>query len=147
MPLSVVLKEHESGFDPRSIPGCITWLDASDPKVLLSASPASSGTPVGSSGSVNFWFDKSAASNHLSVGTAGSPTRTVSYSNNLDAVQFQGNYMDGNSSSANYPIDVYVIVSLSNTTHAWDVCSIGSISNDNFNSLTFANKIKKIKVL
>ena len=137
MPLSVGLKENESGFDPRSIPGCITWLDASDPKVLLSASPASSGTPVGSNGSVNFWFDKSAASNHLTVGTAGSPVRIISYSNNLDAVRFQGNYMDANSSSGNYPIDVYVIVSLSNIAHAWDVCTVGSISNGSFNSLTF----------
>jgi hypothetical protein len=38
--------------------------------------------------------------------------------------------MNANSSSANYPIDVYVIVSLSNLSHAWDVCAIGSISND-----------------
>jgi hypothetical protein len=138
MPLSVGLKEQKAGFDPRSIPGCITWLDASDPKVLLSASPASSGTPVGANGSVNFWFDKSAASNHLTVGSSGSPTRVISYSNNLDAVRFQGNYMTANSSSANYPIDLYIIVSLSNTSQAWDVCAIGSISNDNFNSLTFA---------
>ena len=108
MPLSVGFKEQEAGFDPRSIPGCITWLDASDPKVLLSASPASSGTPVGSNGSVNFWFDKSAASNHLTVGVSGSPTRTISYSNNLDAVRFQGNYMDANSSSGNYPIDLFI---------------------------------------
>jgi Concanavalin A-like lectin/glucanases superfamily len=137
MPLSVGKKKQTAGFDPRSIPGCITWLDASDPKTLLSASPASSGTPVGANGSVNFWFDKSAASNHLTVGTAGSPTRTISYSNNLDAVRFQGNYMNGNSSSGNYPIDLFVIVSLSNTSHAWDVCTVGSISNGSFNSLTF----------
>jgi hypothetical protein len=130
-------KYNTLGFDPRSIPGCITWLDATDSNTLLSAAPTSSGTPVGNGSSVNFWFDKSSASNHLIVGTAGSPTRSISYSNNLDAVRFQGNYMDANSSSGNYPIDVFVIVSLSNLTHAWDVCAIGSTSNSTFNSLTF----------
>jgi hypothetical protein len=136
MPRSAGLIQKTAGFDPRTIPGCITWLDATDSNTLLSAAPASSGTPVGNGASVNFWFDKSLASNHLTVGTAGSPTRSVSYSNNLDAVRFQGNYMDANASSGNYPIDLFIVVSLSNLTQAWDVCAVGSVSNGSFNSLT-----------
>jgi hypothetical protein len=143
MPQLAGLNNNIAGFNPRTIPGCITWLDATDPNTLLSAAPTSSGTPVGNGSSVNFWFDKSSASNHLTVGTAGSPTRSVSYSNNLDAVRFQGNYMDANASSANYPIDLYIVVSLSNLTQPWDVCAIGSTSNSTFNSLTFGEYTSK----
>lgn len=52
------------GFDPRSIGGCVTWLDGADPTTIFSDQ---AGTVVATvNGPARYWKDKSGFSNHFS---------------------------------------------------------------------------------
>ena len=56
MPGPATISKSISGFDPRSVPGCVLWLDGADTSTLLQASGASV-TTTGQS--VSTWKDKS----------------------------------------------------------------------------------------
>lgn len=64
------------GFDPRTIPTCILWLDGADSNTLFSDSAGT--TLVGSSGNVGMWKDKSQSSNNYIQATSGSRPSFVS---------------------------------------------------------------------
>jgi hypothetical protein len=72
------------GFDPRTIPGCLLWLDSADSNTLFSDSAGT--TLVGSTGSVGMWRDKSLSERHyIQSTTANRPTlanNTITTGNN-----------------------------------------------------------------
>ena len=67
------------GFDPRSVPGCVLWLDAAD------SSTVNSGTPSGGA-AVTAWSDKSGKANNATGG--GSPIWSNAAINGRTAMYF-----------------------------------------------------------
>jgi len=64
MPEIIGLSKSISGFDPRSIGGCVTWLDGKDPTTIFSDQAGT--TPATVSGPARYWKDKSGQGNHFS---------------------------------------------------------------------------------
>jgi hypothetical protein len=75
-------------FDPRTIPGCVLWLDALDSNTLYSDTAATTLATAG--GTVARWNDKSVSSNYVFQSTAGDrPTLSnIPSSNTYPAVYF-----------------------------------------------------------
>ena len=115
-------------FDPRSVPGCSAWFDASD-----------SSTITLSSGNVTQWRDKSGNARHLNpLLTFSNATVSTAYKNRLNVLNFSGTGIYNTSAgAAPYPIDAYFVLSLKDITTRVDVFATGPNQND-FNSLTFA---------
>jgi hypothetical protein len=94
------------GFDPRSVPGCVLWLDGADSRTLS----FSSGSNISS------WADKSGnASNATATGT---PTYNTTGLNSRPAVAFNGScYFQGNVSITGQTLTCYVVGSYVSRTH------------------------------
>lgn len=112
-------------FNPTSITGLTTWLDATD---------ASSLTIVG--GKISQWQDKSGLSNHFSVvGTSSNGVVQSNYQNGLNVVNFTGsNLYRAPSGSGVYPLDAYIVVALKSVART-DLLGMGPTGTDNFNGL------------
>jgi len=96
-----------SGFDPRSLSGCILWLDADDPNTLFSDA---AGTILATT-TVNCWKDKSKNALLFTGGTSG-PTLTRSITvNSRPYLNFNGtsNYLLNTSMSVSQPYSFYVV--------------------------------------
>jgi hypothetical protein len=122
-----------SGFStipsPLSVPGCVLWLDASD---------ASTITRSGSS--ITQWNDKSGTGNNMTpFSTFSNATVSSNFQNNRDVIDFSANGVyRGPTSTGPYPVDVYLVMALKNTTTHADVITVhSSNSPSSFNSLTF----------
>jgi hypothetical protein len=118
-----------SPITPLSISGCTLWLDASD---------ASTITRSGSS--ITQWNDKSGTGNNMIPWTTFSnATVSSNFQNNLNVINFSANGVyQGLSSSGSYPVDVYLVMALKDTTTHADVITVhSSNSPSSFNSLTF----------
>ena len=78
------------GFDPRTVPGCVLWLDALDSNTLYSDTAGTTLATPG--GAIARWNDKSVSSNYVSQGTAGNrPTLSnLPSSNGYPALYFAG---------------------------------------------------------
>jgi len=92
------------GFDPRSVLGCVLWLDGADSRTLS----FSSGSNISS------WADKSGnASNATATGT---PTYNTTGLNSRPAVAFNGScYFQGNVSITGQTLTCYVVGSFVNS--------------------------------
>lgn len=77
--MSIVSRSTQqySGFDPRSIPGCVLWLDAADSFTVTGTNP------------VTAWADKSGNGNNTTSYT-GSPTLNTNAINGRRAISFNG---------------------------------------------------------
>lgn len=94
-----------SGFDPRSLSGCVLWLDADDPYTLFSDA---AGTTLATT-TVNAWKDKSTNALLFAGGTSG-PTLTRSAGmNSRPYLNFNGtsNYLLNTSLSISQPYTVF----------------------------------------
>ena len=118
-----------SGFDPRSIPGCAIWLDASD-----------SNTITLSGSNVTQINDKSGNARNLpAVSGLANATVSSAFQNGLNVLNFSGNGLYRTAAdSIVYPLDAYVIVALKSLTAQADVLGMGPTNADNFNSLLFS---------
>jgi hypothetical protein len=117
-------------FDPTQIAGCKLWLDGSD-----------AGSITLSSGSVTQWNDKSGNNNTMTpYSSYSNVTISSAYQNQLNVLNFSGGGLyKAPSSSAVYPLDLYIVVALKDTTTAVDVIGINiNTSGTDFNSLTFS---------
>jgi hypothetical protein len=117
-------------FDPTQIAGCKLWLDGSD-----------AGSITLSSGSVTQWNDKSGNNNTMTpYSSYSNVTISSAYQNGLNVLNFSGSGVyKAPTSSAVYPLDVYVVLALKDTTTAVDVIGINiNTSGTDFNSLTFS---------
>ena len=117
-------------FDPTQVAGCKLWLDGSD-----------AGSITLSSGSVTQWNDKSGNNNTMTpYSSYSNVTISSAYQNQLNVLNFSGGGVyKAPTSSAVYPLDVYVVLALKDTTTVVDVIGINTnIGSDNFNSLTFS---------
>ena len=122
-----------SGFStipsPLSVPGCVLWLDASDTSTI---------TLSGSS--VTQWNDKSGTGNNMTpFSTFSNATVSSNFQNQLNVLDFSANGVyRGPTSTGPYPVDVYLVMALKNTTTHVDVISVhSSNAGSTFNSLTF----------
>lgn len=90
------------GFDPRTLPNCVLWLDAADSNTIYSDT---AGTTLASTGgTVARWNDKSSNANFFSQATAGNrPTYTAAGQNTLNVITFtraSSNFITANAPSA-----------------------------------------------
>ena len=116
-------------FDPTQVAGCKLWLDGSD-----------AGSITLNSGLLTQWNDKSGNNNTMTpYSSYSNVTISSAYQNQLNVLNFSGGGVyKAPSSSAVYPLDVYVVVALKDTTTAVDVIGINTnTSGTDFNSLTF----------
>lgn len=75
------------GFDPKSLPNLVVWLDANDPNTLFDATTG--GNAVTNGGQVARWEDKSTNGWHFTQSTsANRPVRDVAEKNGRDTVFF-----------------------------------------------------------
>jgi len=117
-------------FSPTQVAGCKLWLDGSD-----------AGSITLSSGSVTQWNDKSGNNNTMTpYSSYSNVTISSAYQNQLNVLNFSGGGLyKAPSSSAVYPLDLYIVVALKDTTTAVDVIGINiNTSGPDFNSLTFS---------
>ena len=120
-----------SGFDPRSLSGCILWLDAADMSTLFS--DAGGTTPATTT--VNCWKDKSQTAS-LFTSSAG-PTLTISNTiNSRPYLNFNGSthYLLNTSLSISQPYTVFATGYLLTNTASFyrllsGISSIASNSN------------------
>ena len=84
------------GFDPRTIPGCVLWMDAADRNVMFSDTGRTTLATLG--GTVVRWNDKSGFSNHVTA-SSGTTTLTASAINQLPALSFASSWFTGGFSS------------------------------------------------
>ena len=116
-------------FDPRSVPGCVLWLDASD-----------STTITRSGSNMTQWADKSILGNTMTAfSNFSNVTVSSNYQNGLNVLNFSGaGVYQAPVSSGVYPVDVYLILALKDTTTHVDVFSVeSSNAGAEFNSLSF----------
>ena len=121
-----------SGFDPRSLSGCVLWLDADDPYTLFSDA---GGTTLATT-TVNAWKDKSTNALLFTGGTSG-PTLTKSTTvNSRPYLSFNGtsNYLLNTSMSVSQPYTIYVVAYLLGNTNNYyrlltGLSAIGSNGN------------------
>ena len=110
------------GFDPRSIGGCVAWLDGADSNVLYS--DASGTTLATVSGAVRRWNDKSGQGNYFSNRSANTstyyPTRVsgggVSIPNSGSPTYNAGTYVCLQSVSNFMAFPYYTIYTVVNST-------------------------------
>jgi len=117
--------QRYSGFNPRTIPGCVMWLDAADGSTI---------TLSGSS--VTVWNDKSGKANNMTYySTYDNATVSANYQNNLNVLNFSGsNLYSAPSGSGVYPLDAYLVIALKSDTEHYDILSLNSNNTtDNFN--------------
>lgn len=99
-----------SGFDPRSLSGCVLWLDADDPYTLFSDAGGTTLVTLAIT-TVNSWKDKSTNALLFTGGTSG-PTLTRSTTvNSRPYLNFNGtsNYLLNTSMSVSQPYTIYVV--------------------------------------
>jgi hypothetical protein len=96
-----------SGFDPRSLSGCVLWLDADDPYTLFSDA---AGTTLATT-TVNAWKDKSANALLFAGGTSGPTLIKSTTVNSRPYLSFNGtsNYLLNTSMSVSQPYTIYVV--------------------------------------
>jgi hypothetical protein len=96
-----------SGFDPRTLSGCVLWLDAADPYTLFSDA---GGTALATT-TVNCWKDKSASTLSFTGGTSGPTLITSLTVNSRPYLSFNGtsNYLLNTSMSVSQPYTIYVV--------------------------------------
>ena len=96
-----------SGFDPRSLSGCVLWLDADDPYTLFSDA---GGTTLATT-TVNAWKDKSASALLFAGGTSGPTLIKSTTVNSRPYLSFNGtsNYLLNTSMSVSQPYTIYVV--------------------------------------
>jgi hypothetical protein len=109
------------GFDPRTIPGCVLWLDALDSTTLYSDTGGTTLATPG--GAVARWNDKSGSSNYVSQSTAGNrPTLSnIPSSNAYPSLYFPGTStnltsISNNPQSGNLSRTVFFIQHVPNTS-------------------------------
>jgi len=115
---------------PTSISGCTLWLDASD-----------SSTITLNGANMTQWRDKSGNAKNMSpYSTYSNATVSSNFQNGRDVLNFSGGAVyQAPASSAVYPVDVYVVMALKDTTTHVDVFSVVTNSaTDNFNALGFS---------
>ena len=86
------------------------------------------------------WNDKSGYANTMTpYSTYSNATLSSNYQNNLNVLNFSGaGVYQAASSSAIYPIDLYIVMALKDTTTHVDAVAITTnTTTDNFNSLSF----------
>jgi hypothetical protein len=108
------------GFDPRTLPGCVLWLDALDSTTLYSDTGGTTLATPG--GAVARWNDKSGSSNYVSQGTAGiRPTLSnIPSSNAYPSLYFPGSStnltsISNNPQSGNLSRTMFLIMHVPNT--------------------------------
>jgi sugar lactone lactonase YvrE len=114
---------------PTSISGCTLWLDASD-----------SSTITLNGANMTLWTDKSGNGKNMSpYSTYSNATVSSNFQNGRNVLNFSGAAVyQAPASSAVYPVDVYVVLALKDTTTHVDVFSVVTNSaTDNFNALSF----------
>lgn len=92
-----------SGFDPRTVSGCVLWLDAADPNTLFTDI---AGTTLANNGnSVARWNDKSISANNATQSTsANRPTIARDSATGLTSMVFNAtNFTSINTGSTNLP--------------------------------------------
>jgi len=109
-------------LDVRKIPGLQIWLDGKDP--LNNGSAPAEGV------SMPTWKDKSGNQNDMIA------QKPANYSAGTNSLNFNRSLYNSKNVST-YPIDVFVVVKLNNTSGPFDICGLAQKANDNFNSLTF----------
>ena len=109
------------GFNPRTIPGCVLWLDAIDSNTVFSDFAGTTLATPG--GAVARWNDKSGLGNHVSQGTAGNrPTLSnIPSSNAYGAIYFattaaQLTGINNNPQTGNLSRTMFFIMHLPNTS-------------------------------
>ncbi len=112
--------------------GCQLWLDASD-----------SSTITLSGSNMTQWNDKSGTGKNMVPWTTFSnATVSSNFQNNLNVLNFSGaGVYQAPSSSALYPVDLYIVMALKDLTTHVDVVSMTAASADNFNALGFSEYI------
>ena len=88
------------GFDPRTIPGCVVWLDAADTSTL---------TLSGSN--ITAWSDKSTFSNNVNSISATPPTYN-SADSSINFTATSGTFLRGAISQTNSNASVFVVASI-----------------------------------
>lgn len=106
--------QQYSGFDPRTIPGCILWLDGADPRTLFSDSAGT--TLVGSSGSIGMWKDKSSSGNNYVQATSGN---RPSFASNTVTCSASSQFLTTPSPSSITGVDIFVVGKPLTSTASW----------------------------
>jgi len=115
---------------PANVPGCVVWLDASDSSTLTL-----------SSGNMTQWTDKSGVGNSMTpYSTYSNATVSTAFQGGLNVLNFSGTAVyKAPASSAVYPLDVYIVLALKDTTSILSPFAINTNSGtDNFNGLDFS---------
>lgn len=119
-----------SPITPLSISGCTLWLDASD-----------SSTITRSGSNMTQWNDKSGlGKNMVPWTTFSNATVSSNFQNGRDVLNFSGaGVYQAPTSSAVYPVDLYIVMALKDLTTHVDVISMTpATTTDNFNALGFS---------
>jgi len=109
-------------MDIKKIPGLQIWLDGKDP--LNNGKAPADGTPIPA------WMDKSGNQNDMKA------QKPANYAASSSSLNFNRSLYNSKNVSV-YPIDVFVIVKLQDTSGPYDICGLAQNGPDNFNSLTF----------
>ena len=92
------------GFDPRTIPGCVVWLDAADTSTL---------TLSGSN--ITAWRDKSIYGNNVNSISATPPTYN-STDSSVNFIETSGTFLRGSLSQTYSNASVFVVLSIATQT-------------------------------
>jgi len=103
------------GFNPRTIPKCQLWLDASDPDTITTVATK-----------VTQWNDKSGNGYNVTpIGTYSNATVSSNFQNNLNALNFTGsNVYRSPNGSGTYPTDVFLVLYLKSGATRADIISV-----------------------
>ena len=92
------------GFEPRMIPGCQLWLDGADSNVLFTDSAGT--IPVGSSGNIGMWKDKSGVGRNYIQATGGN---RPSFANNTVTCSTSSQLLTSTVALGIAGIDIFVV--------------------------------------
>jgi len=120
MPEVLGTSKNIYGFDPRSIGGCVLWLDGADSNVLYSDASGTTLATVG--GAVRRWNDKSGQGNYFS-------NRSANTSNYYPTRVSGGGVSIVNSGSPNYNAGNFICLQSHTNFMAFPYYTVYTIAN------------------
>ena len=122
MPEVINTSKQIYGFDPRSLGGCVLWLDGADSTTVYTSVYPATTTRSAVGGAVQWWQDKSGQGNHFSNRSASTATYYPTYVSG-------GGVFIANAASPSYTAGTFILLQSVNTFTPLTYYTVFSVVN------------------